>query len=121
MDPDFRLFSFSRRKSGQDLDQGDPQACVAEPGHPLAFVPGLFGNPPGPAGGNPFFHGIKLVVQHLEAGAHEIIQVIILGQVESFISDFEPLVPIQDEHPQFAENFPFHRKNRPHLSLRNEV
>ena len=43
-------------------------------------------------------------MHHLEAVAHEFVQVEILGYREALIGDLEHLYPVQDEHPHFSRN-----------------
>lgn len=67
-------------------------------------MPDLLPHPADPIGGDPDPCCVKLILHDLEAVAHEIVQVEILGLGEPIIGEFDHLYPVQDEHPHCAAN-----------------
>ena len=84
-------------------------------------MPDLLPYSPGPARGDSNPYGVKLIMHDLEAVAHEVVKVEILGYLEAFIGKIEHLDPVQDEHPHFSRNLSRSEKIKPHLFLRNGV
>jgi len=67
-------------------------------------MPDLLPHPSSPIGGDSDPHGVKLIMHHLEAMAHEVIQVEILWYRKAFTSKIEHLDPVQDENSHFSRN-----------------
>jgi hypothetical protein len=62
---------------------------------------------------SPSIYRVKLIMHDLEAVAHEIIQVEILGHGEALIGKVEHLDPVQDEHSYYVKNLLSPQKQNP--------